>query len=83
MLRAGIISGSCVKALDNYVTDAMIGLGDMPLLPSTLLDSLIQRILVVRGMRAILQYCVEGDAVIRCCKTFFRINLDRWTTIVE
>ena len=31
-----------VEALDNNVTDAMIGLGDMPLLPSTLLDSLIQ-----------------------------------------
>ena len=30
-----------VEALDNNVTDAMIGLGDMPLLPSTLLDSLI------------------------------------------
>ena len=30
-----------VKALDNNVTDAMIGLGDMPLLPSTLLDFLI------------------------------------------
>ena len=32
-----------VGALDNNVTDAMIGLGDMPLLPSTLLDSLIQK----------------------------------------
>ena len=30
-----------VEALDNNVTDAMIGLGDMPLLPSALLDSLI------------------------------------------
>ncbi len=34
--------GVGVEALDNNVTDAMIGLGDMPLLPSTLLDSLIQ-----------------------------------------
>ena len=33
--------GVGVEALDNNVTDAMIGLGDMPLLPSTLLDSLI------------------------------------------
>jgi molybdenum cofactor cytidylyltransferase len=33
--------GVGVGALDNNVTDAMIGLGDMPLLPSTLLDSLI------------------------------------------
>ena len=30
-----------VEALDKNVTDAMIGLGDMPLLPSALLDSLI------------------------------------------
>ena len=35
--------GVGVEALDNNVTDAMIGLGDMPLLPSTLLDSLIQK----------------------------------------
>ena len=33
--------GVGVEALDNNVTDAMIGLGDMPLLSSTLLDSLI------------------------------------------
>ena len=33
--------GVGVEALDNNVTDAMIGLGDMPLLPSTLLDFLI------------------------------------------
>ena len=33
--------GVGVEALDNNVTDAMIGLGDMPLLPSALLDSLI------------------------------------------
>ena len=33
--------GVGVEALDNNVTDAMIGLGDMPLLRSTLLDSLI------------------------------------------
>ena len=33
--------GVGVEALDNNVTDAMIGLGDMPLLPSTLPDSLI------------------------------------------
>ena len=33
--------GVGVGALDNNVTDAMIGLGDMPLLPSALLDSLI------------------------------------------
>ncbi len=33
--------GVGVEALDNNVTDAMIGLGDMPLLPSKLLDSLI------------------------------------------
>ena len=33
--------GVGVEALDNNVTDAMIGLGDMPLLASTLLDSLI------------------------------------------
>ena len=33
--------GVGVEALDYNVTDAMIGLGDMPLLPSTLLDSLI------------------------------------------
>ena len=35
--------GVAVEALDNNVTDAMIGLGDMPLLPSTLLDSLIHK----------------------------------------
>ena len=35
--------GVGVEALDNNVTDAMIGLGDMPLLPSTLLDSLIHK----------------------------------------
>ena len=34
--------GVGVEALDGKITDAMIGLGDMPLLPSTLLDSLIQ-----------------------------------------
>ena len=33
--------GVGVEALDDKITDAMIGLGDMPLLPSTLLDSLI------------------------------------------
>ena len=33
--------GVGVEALDNNVTDAMIGLGDMPLLSSELLDSLI------------------------------------------
>ena len=33
--------GVGVEARDNNVTDAMIGLGDMPLLPPTLLDSLI------------------------------------------
>ena len=61
--------GVGVEALDNNVTDAMIGLGDMPLLPSTLLDSLIHtHIGHVRDMRAILQYrCSRGNAVIRCC----------------
>ena len=34
--------GVGVEALDDKITDAMIGLGDMPLLPSTLLDSLIR-----------------------------------------
>ena len=33
--------GVGVEALDDKITDAMIGLGDMPLLPSSLLDSLI------------------------------------------
>ena len=35
--------GVGVEALDNNVTDAMIGLGDMPLLPSTSLDFLIHK----------------------------------------
>ena len=60
--------GVGVEALDNNVTDAMIGLGDMPLLPSTLLDSLIHAHIGREGMRAILQYRrSRGNAVIRCC----------------
>ena len=35
--------GVGVEALDDKITDAMVGLGDMPLLPSILLDSLIQK----------------------------------------
>ena len=33
--------GAGVEAIGDKITDVMIGLGDMPLLPSTLLDSLI------------------------------------------
>ena len=33
--------GAGVEAIDDKITDVMIGLGDMPLLPSTLLDFLI------------------------------------------
>ena len=41
--------GVGVEALDDTVTDAMIGLGDMPLLPSTLLDSLIHEHISDKG----------------------------------
>ena len=60
--------GVGVEALNNNVTDAMIGLGDMPLLPSTLLDSLIQTH-IGREEHAfnITIPAFRGNAVIRCC----------------
>ena len=41
--------GVGVEALDDTVTDAMIGLGDMPMLPSKLLDSLIHKHIGIEG----------------------------------